>query len=61
MDFRSINVNIIIWKIRVFSARTHVFITNDRNLGNHNNSGNKNVNKTWTNNVHNNHSYHSFT
>ena len=51
----SINVNIFIWKIRVFQSLltvTSLLLTIETS-SNHN----KNVNKTWTNNLDNNHSF----
>ena len=55
----SINVNIFIWKIRVFKPLltvTSLLLTIETS-SNHNKNVNENVNKTWTNNVDNNHSF----
>ena len=55
----SINVNIFIWKIRVFKSPltvTSLLLTIETS-SNHNNSLNKNVDKTWTTNVYNNHPF----
>ena len=55
----SINVNIFIWKIRVFKSLlivTSLLLTIETS-SNHNKNVNEKVNKTWTNNVDNNHSF----
>ena len=55
----SINVNIFIWKILVFKSLltvTSLLLTIETS-NNHNKNVNENVNKTWTNNVDNNHSF----
>ena len=55
----SINVNIFIWKIRVFKSPltvTSLLLTIETS-SNHNKNVNENVNKIWTNNVDNNHSF----
>ena len=55
----SINVNIFIWKILVFKSLltvTSLLLTIETS-SNHNKNVNENVNKTWTNNVDNNHSF----
>ena len=55
----SINVNSFIWKIRVFKPLltvTSLLLTIETS-SNHNKNVNENVNKTWTNNVDNDHSF----